>query len=118
MMTIKTTVVLVMKNEDSLEDENGVEDSQRSDMLYKSKEWNKIQEKKKYLKYKDYVRYNKKNDLEKYCREQLMFLFHGKMNRKICWHLLTHLRPIIKHQFNLKVVSMSTTLKYLSLQDK
>ena len=58
------------ENEDSLEDENGSEDSHSSDLLYKAKNGTKY--KKKVSKIIRYVRYSKKKDLDNYCREQLM----------------------------------------------
>ena len=58
-------------NEDSLEDENDVDDSHSSDLLYKTK--NGIRYKKRKVpRTIRYVKYNKKNDAENYYRERLM----------------------------------------------
>ena len=59
------------EDEDSLEDENGAEDSHNLDFLYKAKTGTRYKTR-KVPKIIRYVRYNKKKDLENYCREQLM----------------------------------------------
>ena len=69
------------ENEDSLEDENGAEDSHSSDLLYKAKNITRYKTR-KVPKIIRYVRYNKKKYLENYCREQLMFFIPWRNEQK------------------------------------
>ena len=83
-------------NEDSLEDENDADNSHSSDLLDQTKKGIRYK-KRKVPRTIRYVTYHKKNDAENYYRERPFFLPHGEMNKKIYYHLLTHLRLIITY---------------------
>ena len=96
------------ENEDSLEDENGVEDSHSSDLLYKAKNGTRC-EKRKVPRIIRYVRYNKKKDMENYCRGQLMLFIPWRNEQK---DLLASFDTFEAHYNSLKTSTESKRNEY------
>ena len=78
------------ESEDSLDDDN----SQVSDLLYKTKKGIKYK-KRKVPRIIRYVKYNKKKDPENYFREQLMLFVPWRNEQKDLSGSLTHMKLII-----------------------
>ena len=78
------------ESEDSLDDDN----SQGSDLLYKTKNGIKYK-KRKVPRIIRYVKYNKKKDPENYFREQLMLFVPWRNEQKDLLGSLTHMKLII-----------------------
>ena len=96
------------ENEDSLEDENGAEDSHSSDLLYKAKNGTRYTTR-KVPKTIRYVRYNKTKDLENYCREQLMLFIPWRNEQK---DLLASFDTFEAHYNSLKTSIESKSNEY------
>ena len=96
------------ENEDSLEDEHGAEDSHSSDLLYKAKNGTRYKTR-KVPKIIRYVRSNKKNDLENYCREQLMLFIPWRNEQK---DLLSSFDTFEAHYNSLKTSIESKSNEY------